>query len=107
MTKLDLQSVQRWIGNDLIVKIKTARIQNGEIQRQRKLGTTELLWMFLQVALYSTTMNLHEIIKWAIADLNSEHKWSVSVAAFCKARIIFSPTAFVCHLGAPCQKNET
>ena len=107
MTKLDLENVQSWIGNDLISKIKTARIQDGEVKRQRKLGTTEILWMFLQVALYSATMNLHEIIKLAIAEITSGHKWSVSVSAFCKARIAFSPTAFVWNLGASCPKNET
>ena len=107
MTKLNLENVQSWIGKELISKINTTRIQNGEIKRQRKLGTTELLWIFLQVALYSATINLHEIIKLAIADLNIGHKWSVSVPAFCKARIFFSPTPFVYDLGTSCQKDET
>ncbi len=105
MKQPNLENLQEWIGKDVISKINTKRIENGGIKRRRKLGTNEMLWIFLQVALYSATINLHEIIKLAIADLNLECKWSVSVPAFCKARMLFSPPAFVCDLGTSCQKD--
>ncbi len=80
---------------ELVNKINKTRIKSGEVVRQRKLGTTEILWLFLNVALYSATINLHEIIKLAIADLNLNQQWTVSVPAFCQARMRFSPQASI------------
>ena len=95
MNKLKLDNIQKWIGAELVNKINKTRIKSGEVVRQRKLGTTEILWLFLNVALYSATINLHEIIKLAIADLNLNQQWTVSVSAFCQARMRFSPQASI------------
>ncbi len=107
MKQFDLENIKNWIGKEAISKINTKRIENGEIKRQRKLDTTELLWLFLNVALYSATMSLHEIIKLAITDLNLDYKWTVSVPAFCKARMRFSPPPLVCDMGTTCQNDAT
>ena len=93
MNKLKLDNIQKWIGTELVDKINKARMKSGEVVRQRKLGTTEILWLFLNVGLYSATVNLHEIIKLAIADLNQQ--WTVSTPAFCQARMRFSPQASI------------
>lgn len=95
MNKLNLDNIHRWIGTELVNKINKARIKNGEIVRQRKLGTTEILWLSLNVALYSASTSLHEIIKVGIAELNLNQQWTVSVPAFCKARMRFSPQASI------------
>jgi len=104
MNKLKLDNIQQWIGTELIEKINIRRKKSGEIARKRKLGTTEVFWLFLNVALYSATINLHGIIKLAIADLNLNQKWTVSVPAFCQARMRFSPQAPLCNMGTSRQK---
>jgi len=82
MSKLNLDNIHKWIGEEVINEIDKSRRKKGEIIRQRKLGTVETIWLFLNVALYSATMSLHEIIKLAITDLNLDYKWTVSVPAF-------------------------
>jgi len=91
MKQLKFDCIQKWIGEKLIAEIDQKRKGNGEVKRKRKLGTKELIWLFLNVALYSTSRSLQEIIALAAADLDQD--WKVSVPAFCKARIRFSPPA--------------
>ena len=43
MHKLKLDNIQKWIGAELVNKINKTRIKRGEVVRQRKLGTTEIL----------------------------------------------------------------
>ena len=85
-------------------EIDQKRRKNGEIKRKRKLGTIELIWLFLNVAIYSRSISLHEIIALAAADLDQD--WKVSVPAFCKARMHFFPPAFVSSLGASCSTTR-
>ena len=103
MKKLEFDYIQKWIGEKLITEIDQKRKENGEVKRKRKLGTIELIWLFLNVALYSASMSLHEIIALAAADLDQD--WKVSVPAFCKARMRFSPQAFLSYLGVSCSKT--
>ena len=103
MSPLNLDTFNKWIGDDLIATIHNQRIEHGEIKRKRKLGTSELLWVFLTIALYSSTKSLHEIIKLALTDLNKN--WRISVWGFCKARLRFSPQTSVSDLGAACPKT--
>jgi hypothetical protein len=89
MTKPDLQQLANWIDPDLIHTLKQRRFKNKEWRRRRKLGTLQTLWLMLAVSLDTQRASLHEILNLATAQLNIQ--WSVSVAAFCKARNHFSP----------------
>ena len=51
MSPLNLDTFNEWIGDDLIATIHNQRIENGEIKRKRKLGTSEQLWISL-ISLY-------------------------------------------------------
>ena len=48
MKKLKFDCIQKWIGETLITEIDQKRKENGEVKRKRKLGTTELMWLFIQ-----------------------------------------------------------
>ena len=94
-----LDGIRKWIGEDLLSSIEADRSAMGEAKRMRKLGTTQRIWLFLNVSSQSASRSLHEIIKMALADLDVQSR--VSVAAFCKARTRFSPTPFASYLGTP------
>jgi len=79
------------IGADLVELVDTRRRDSGEIERQRKLGTVEMLWLMLAVALNTGRGGLHEILRLAAADPGLN--WRVTVGGFCKARKRFSPPA--------------
>lgn len=89
MTKPDLQQIANWIDPDLILSLEQRRHKNKEWYRRRKLDTLQILWLMLAVSLDTQRSSLHEILSLATAQLNI--KWSISVAAFCKARAHFSP----------------
>jgi len=91
MNWLALPGVVDWIDEDLVAWIDRSRRADGELKRVRKLGTIELLWLMLAVALDTGRNGLHEILRLATAELGL--CWKVSTAGFCKARKRLSPQA--------------
>ena len=89
MAKPDLQQRAHWLDPTLVALLQERRHQRKEWRRHRKLGTLETLWLMLAVSLDTERSSLHEILRLATAHLGIG--WSVSVAAFCKARAHFSP----------------
>jgi hypothetical protein len=89
MSKPDLSQLAHWIDPTLVTLLEQRRRKNKEWRRHRKLGTLETLWLMLAVSLDTQRANIYEILRLATAELAME--WSVSVAAFCKARAHFSP----------------
>ncbi len=87
MNKPTLTGLAEWIDADLVKRIDDRRRKHGEIQRDRKLGTIEMLWLMLAVSLNTSSNSLHEILRLTTAAIGVD--WSVSPAAFCKARIFF------------------
>jgi hypothetical protein len=94
-----LPGLVQWVDRELLAWIERKRRHSGEVKRTRKLGTTELLWLMLAVALDTGSNGLHEILRLATADLAVS--WAVSTAAFCKARKRFSPPASAVPPRAP------
>jgi hypothetical protein len=93
MTRPDLKQFANWIDPLLINTLDQRRYKNKEWRRRRKLGTLQILWLMLAVSLDTQRSSLHEILSLATAQLNIQ--WSVSVAAFCKARNHFSPRLII------------
>jgi len=89
MPKPDLQLLAQWIDPTLVSTLQSRRLLKKEWQRHRKLATLETLWLMLAVSLYTHRSSLYEILRLATGQLSIQ--WSVSVAAFCKARARFSP----------------
>ena len=87
--KPDLQLLAHWLDLTLLALLDERRHQAKEWCRRRKLGTLETLWLMLAVSLDTQRSGLHEILRLATGQLRI--RWSVSVAAFCKARARFSP----------------
>jgi hypothetical protein len=89
MTRPDLQLLARWLDPGIVVALDKRRRLKKEWRRYRKLGTLETLWLMLAVSLDTQRASLHEILRLATGELGIQ--WSISVAAFCKARARFSP----------------
>lgn len=89
MPRLDLQQLAHWVDATLVASLEERRRQKKEWRRHRKLGTLETLWLMLVVSLDTQRSSLYEILRLATAQLAIP--WSISVAAFCKARNHFSP----------------
>jgi hypothetical protein len=89
MRKPDLRMLAQWLDPVLVAMLESRRRLNNEWHRHRKLATLETLWLMLAVSLDTQRTGLYEILRFATAQLGVE--WSVSVAAFCKARARFSP----------------
>jgi hypothetical protein len=89
MPKPDLQQLAHWVDSTLVALLEERRRQKREWRRRRKLGTLETLWLMLAVSLDTQRSSLYEILRLATAQLGI--RWSISVAAFCKARAHFSP----------------
>ena len=83
-----LLAVREWIGVDLVREIDRFRRESGEVQRDRCLGTANMLWLMLAVALDNHRRNLVEIMAMAYHDLGIK---AVSDSAFCQSRMRFSP----------------
>jgi len=98
--RIALDGLVEWMDGDLLAWVERKRRCEGEIKRNRKLGTTEVLWLMLAVALHTGSNGLHEILRLATADLAIP--WTVSAAAFCKARKRFSPPASAVPSWAAC-----
>jgi len=92
MKWLNLTGIAEWIDSGILEWVDQKRRDDREVVRNRKLGTVDLVWLMLAVALNTGKESLHEILRLATADLGIG--WNVSVAAFCKARKRFSPPAF-------------
>lgn len=99
MNRPDLSGLAAWIGADLLASVAKERRDRGEVQRERSLGTAEMVWLMLAVALDTGRSGLHEILRLATARLDLP--WEVSTAAFCKARGRFSPQASARPARAP------
>jgi hypothetical protein len=89
MTKPDLRTLAQWIDPIIVTMLEDRRRLNKEWHRRRKLATLETLWLMLAVSLDTHRSSLYEILRLATAELGI--RWSISVAAFCKARARFSP----------------
>jgi hypothetical protein len=89
MPRPDLQQLAHWVDATLVALLEQRRRQHKEWLRHRKLGTLEALWLMLAVSLDTKRSSLYEILRLATAQLAIP--WSISVAAFCKARNHFSP----------------
>lgn len=93
MPKPDLRLLTQWLDPALMSRLEGKRRLKNEWRRHRKLATLETLWLMLAVSLDTHRSSLHEILRLATGHLDI--KWSISVAAFCKARARFSPGGFV------------
>lgn len=89
MTRPDLRLLAHWLDPALVAMLEDRRLLNGEWHRRRKLATLQTLWLMFAVSLDTQRASLYEILRLATAQLGIQ--WSVSVAAFCKARARFSP----------------
>ena len=89
MLKPDLRLLAQWLDPALVSVLESRRRLKKEWQRHRKLATLETLWLMLAVSLDTHRSSLYEILRLATGQLAIQ--WSISVAAFCKARARFSP----------------
>jgi len=89
MLKPDLRLLVQWLDPVLVSALEHRRRLKKEWQRRRKLATLETLWLMLAVSLDTHRASLYEILRLATGQLPIQ--WSISVAAFCKARARFSP----------------
>jgi hypothetical protein len=99
MGSIRLEWVRQWLGPALVDDLDRQRRQTGQLRRRRKLGTVELLWLFLWLAADSGSTSLRTILEQACEDLGSG--FSVSVVAFCRQRMRFPPPAVACSVGSP------
>jgi hypothetical protein len=102
MAKPDLQLLVQWLDPAIASMLEDKRRLKNEWQRHRKLATLGTLWLMLAVSLDTQRSSLYEILRLATEKLDI--KWSISVAAFCKARARFSPGVFILavwHVGLP------
>ena len=89
MLNPDLQLLTQWLDPALVSGLEGRRRVKKEWHRRRKLATLETLWLMLAVSLDTHRSSLHEILRLTTGELSI--RWSISVAAFCKARTRFSP----------------
>ena len=89
MLNPDLRLLAQWLDPALVSGLEGRRRVKKEWHRRRKLATLETLWLMLAVSLDTHRSSLHEILRLATGELAI--RWSISVAAFCKARARFSP----------------
>ena len=89
MKQPDLQMLANWLEPALVATLDARRRLKKEWQRRRKLATLQTVWLMLAVSLDTQRSSLHEILRLATGQLGIQ--FSVSVAAFCKARARFSP----------------
>jgi hypothetical protein len=99
MTKPDMHKIAKWLDPALVDALEQRRKLNKEWQRRRKLTTLHTLWLMLAVSLDTQRSSLFEILRLTTGQLDIQ--WSVSVAAFCKARAHFSPSVSVLLVWRP------
>ena len=93
MKKPDMRILAQWLDPNLVATLQTRRRLKKQCHRHRKLATLETLWLMLAVSLDTHRSSLFEILRLATGQLGIQ--WSISVAAFCKARARFSPAGAV------------
>ena len=93
MPQPDLRKLAKWLDPVLVDALDRRRRLKKEWQRRRKLTTLETLWLMLAVSLNTQRSSLFEILRLTTGQLGIQ--WSISVAAFCKARARFSPQGSV------------
>ena len=89
MKKPDLQLLAKWLDPATVAALESRRRKKKEFHRRRKLATLQTVWLMLAVSLDTRQSSLHDILRLATGQLGIQ--FSVSVAAFCKARARFSP----------------
>lgn len=89
--KVELSRLREWIGEQLIDRVDDYRRRCGDMKRERKLGTSELLCLFIALSLNCRMKSLHELLRTSAAEMKLG--FNVSVGSFCKARRRFSPQA--------------
>ena len=89
MKNPDLQLLAQWLDPAIVAALEARRRMKKEWQRRRKLATLQTVWLMLAVSLDTQRSSLHDILRLATGQLGIQ--FSVSVAAFCKARARFSP----------------
>ncbi len=99
---MKLEKMREWLGGGIIEEISSARRKSGESRREGKLGTAEMIFLFLSVALNTEKKSIHEILRQCSFDSGEE--WSVSPAGFCKARARFSPQPSAHALRMACRQ---
>lgn len=99
MPRPDLKLLACWLDPALVTMLENRRRLKKEWHRRRKLTTLETLWLMLAVSLDTQRSSLYEILRLTTGQLGIP--WSVSVAAFCKARAHFSPGGFVLAIRRP------
>lgn len=104
MKRPDLQMLAQWLDLAIIVALEERRRLNNEFKRRRKLDTLYILWLMLAVSLNTQQNCLYEILRLATGQLAI--KWTVFVAAFCKARAHFSLPEWPSHFTPLLQKYE-
>jgi hypothetical protein len=100
MQQPDLQMLAHWLDPALVAALETRRRVKKEWCRHRKLATLQTLWLMLAVSLDTQRSSLHEILRLTTGELGIQ--WSVSVAAFCKARARFSPKLSIMVIWRTC-----
>lgn len=99
MSKPDLRLLTQWLDPTLVSRLEDRRRLKNEWVRHRKLATLETLWLMLAVSLDTHRSGLYDILRLATGHLDIQ--WSISVAAFCKARAHFSPGGFILGIWRP------
>lgn len=88
----ELSGLKRWLGERLVERVDDFRRRAGHVQRDRCLGTVQMLGLFVGLSLHSRMRSLHELLRTVAEEL--ELGIDVTVPAFCRARARFSPPAF-------------
>ncbi len=91
--KLEFSHLREWLGTRLTDRVDDYRRKNGDLQRERKLGTIELVFLFIGLSLHCRVKSLHELLR----TIGEELDIDVTVQAFSKARKRFSPQAFAVY----------
>ncbi len=92
-----LAGFKQLCGETFIDTLHEKRKQLGECSRTRCIGTLEILWLLVGVAVHSQLKSLAEIIQ--RVQTNDFNRRTLSVAAYCKARDAFSPESSALLLG--------
>lgn len=84
----DLSSFKQLCAEAFIHRLDEKRKRMAESQQSSILGTIEILWLFIGVAFYTKLSSSAAIIP--KLQHNDSLNFTISVAAFCKARDAFS-----------------
>ena len=88
---MKMEKMIEWIGAEAVRQIDCARRRSGEVCRKRKVGTAEMIFLFLSLAFNTDKKSLREVLRQCAFD--SGGGWSLTPAGFSKSRACFSPQA--------------